>query len=104
MNSTHSAEPICVLSISANDQDHASLASAFGHSRWAILRVLDLVAASIELGHRNVSVIVYDCDSTPEHWIEILRCVQQMPDARSVVLTSRIADDDLWTQALEYDA
>jgi DNA-binding response OmpR family regulator len=100
MSNIHSAEPIYVLSISANDQDHASIVNVFGHSRWVIVPVTNLGAAYAELGRHDISVAVCDCDSTPEHWTEILRSLQAMPQAPAVVLTSRIADERLWSQGL----
>jgi len=101
MSSIDPNEPIYVLSISANDQDHDSLVNVFGSFRWRIVAVSNLDAASVELKRRNVSVVVYDCDSTPEDWKNILDRIRRLPVVPPVILTSRIADDHLWTQALD---
>lgn len=104
MNSIHSAEPIYVLSVSADDQDHASIASVFRNSRWVIVPVTNFGAASVELKRHKVSVVVSDCDSMPEHWTEIVGRVQTMAHPPAVILTSRLADDRFWSQALESGA
>ena len=72
MSSIHQNEPIYVLSISANDQDHHSFCNIFGNCRWRIVPVSNLAAASVELQRHNVSVVVYDCDSIPEDWKVVL--------------------------------
>lgn len=104
MSSVHTTEPIYLLSISANDQDHASLNNIFGHSQWVVVPVTNFGAASAELNRYNISVVVCGCDSMPEHWTEILGCVQAMPHPPAIILTSRMADDHLWSQALESGA
>ncbi len=104
MNRTKGADPIFILSISANETDHASLASAFAHSRWVILKAEDAAAARRELQRQNVSVVVCDCDSIPEHWTEVLEHARLSPNPPSVIITSRLADDRLWTQNLELGA
>jgi len=104
MNSIDPNEPIYVLSISANDQDHDSLVNVFGNFRWRIVAVSNLDAASVELKRQNVSVVVYDCDSTPEDWKNLLDRIRRLPRVPAVILTSRMADDRLWTEALKLGA
>lgn len=91
-----------ILSISRDEQDHSSLQTIF--SQWDVLRAADLSAAHRALPGKNISVVVCDCDSTLEDWTEILADVQQMPVPPSVIITSRLADDRLWSQALNLGA
>lgn len=91
-----------ILSISRDEQDHSSLQTIF--SQWEVLRATDLSAARGVLRHKNISVVVCDCDSTLEDWTEILDHVREMSVPPSVVITSRLADDRLWSQALHLGA
>jgi len=52
----------------------------------------------------EVSVIVCDCDALPGAWIVILDDLLGMAKPPSLILTSRLADDRLWAEALNRGA
>ncbi len=96
--------PIAILSVSGDEQSHASLQGVFSQSRWEVVKVANLPAARLALAQKNFSVVVCDCDSIPEPWTELVGHVQSLPLPPAVIITSRVADDSLWSQALNFGA
>src|SRR5436305_1320236 len=93
-----------VLSVSANEDDHASLQRVFGHSNWRLEKATDVLAARALLQTGNVSVVVCDGDTAPGVWIDILNQVRRMSSPPSLIVTSRLADNRLWTEVLSLGA
>src|SRR4051794_39016411 len=99
------AVDIAILSISANEDDHSALQRLIGHSRWMMDKARNLSEARASLLQKSeISVIVCDCDALPGAWIAILDDLLDMPNPPSLILTSRLADDRLWAQALNLGA
>ncbi len=96
--------PVTILSISEVAEEHAALESLLRDPRWKLLRAGNLTAAGALLSDTEVAVVVCDCDSVPEDWATVVKHVQTMPLPASVIITSRIADDRLWSQALHLGA
>jgi DNA-binding NtrC family response regulator len=97
------SETITILSVSPYREDHDYLQGIFGHSSWTVLPASDLTIAR-RLLHRGVSVVLCECDLKPGTWIEVLGQAQSLPVAPSVIVTSRLADDRLWAEALNLGA
>lgn len=97
------SETITILSVSPFREDHEFLQGIFGHSSWTVLTAPDLTIAR-RLLHRGVSVVLCECDLRPDTWIAVLGEVQGLPVAPSLIVTSRLADDRLWAEALNLGA
>ena len=97
------SETITILSVSPFREDHDFLQGIFGHSSWSVLPAPDLTIAQ-RLLHRGVSVVLCESDLRPGTWIDVLGQVQRLPVAPSVIVTSRLADDRLWAEALNLGA
>jgi DNA-binding NtrC family response regulator len=93
-----------VLSLSRNEEDHTSLQSIFGYSRWTIDTAPNIKTARSLLQSDDISVVVCDCDSLPGLWIEILGEFQAMSIPPTLIVASRLADDRLWAEALNRGA
>ena len=98
------AVSISVLSVSPNDDDHSALQRIFGKSRWLVDKARSLSAARQVLGKQNISVVVCDCDGAPGLWVDILNHLRDMSSPPSLIVTSRLADDRLWAEALNLGA
>src|SRR4051794_3320791 len=101
MNSLTRTAAIKILFIGADEHDHAVLANILANPTWVVIKAQDLAAARSALKDHNVSVVLYDCDSTQDHFTKIADDVQQMPLPAPIIITSRLADDRLWSQALD---
>jgi len=98
---TAPTETLAVLSISPNDDDHSSLKSIIGHSKWTLVTAHNLFTARASLlQQQDISVVVCESDLMPGSWIDILRHLQSMQQPPSLIVTSRLADDRLWSDVL----
>ncbi len=103
-NNPTSTGTLTVLSVSPNEEDHSSLASIIGHSKWTLLTSNSLPLARTYLQSQDISVVVCECDLQPGTWIDLLEHMQEMANAPSLIVTSRLADERLWAKALNLGA
>jgi DNA-binding response OmpR family regulator len=101
-NGANSAiDTIHILSISPDANDHISLGSIFGHSRWMQLKANNLFTArALLLQRENISVILCEADLKTGTWMDILKHIRAMSHPPSLIVTSRLADDRLWSIVL----
>jgi len=98
------AGTINVLSVSPSDHDHSVLQALFGHPRWQILKAQNTITARRLMNDHDISVVICDCDSAPGKWTDMLNHSQAVERPPSFIVTSRIADDRLWAEALNLGA
>lgn len=95
---------LTLLSVSPLQGDHISLEAIVGHSRWKLLKADGLAAASSLLLDGDISVVVCEHDLRPGTFVDVLKLIEAMPDPPSVIVTSRLADERLWAEALNLGA
>jgi len=103
-NSYTKIGPIRVLSISPVPDDHISLQSIFRHSAWELLTADGLFPAINLLRDRDISVVLCERNLTYGSWTDVLGHIQATPHRPVLILTSRLADDHLWAEALNLGA
>src|SRR5450759_1441398 len=89
-----------VLSVSPLDEDHLSLQAIIGHSKWVLLKARDLVSALALLKEHAVAVVLCERDLLPGTWIDVREHIKSLPNAPALIVSSRLADDRLWAEAL----
>ena len=96
-----------VLSISPNDEDCASLARIL-KSDWTVIARSTLALALSGLRETPVPIVMCDCDISPQcmrgTWEEMLDHLSLLPAPPLLILTSRLADERLWAEALNLGA
>ena len=97
-------ETVTVLSISPFEEDHLSLQDILGHFGWVSFKADGHSAALAVLRQHDISVILCECDLKPGTWIDVLDHIKDLPHPPSLVVTSRLADDRLWAEALNMGA
>ena len=97
-------EPIRVLSISSLKEDHSSLQSILRHSSWQLLTADDLLSAFDLLRDGSISVVLCEHSLTDGSWKDLLRNMESIPHRPALIVTSRLADDHLWAEALNLGA
>jgi len=95
---------LTVLSVSPVDEEHSSLQAIIGHSKWILLKARDLVSTLDWLEQHEVAVLLCERDLLPGTWIDVLEHLNAMPQAPSLIVTSKLADDRLWGEALNLGA
>jgi DNA-binding NtrC family response regulator len=69
-----------------------------------MLKASDLPAARAALNDYDISVIVCNTCLDSDTWVDVLNHVRAMPHPPSLIVTSRLADDRLWAEALNLGA
>jgi DNA-binding NtrC family response regulator len=92
-----------VLSISPNDDDRVSLERIF-QSGWTVMACASLGSALSVLRETTIPIVICDCDISSNSWTEILDRVSVLPDAPLFIVSSRLADERLWAEALNLGA
>ena len=93
-----------VLYASSTDDDHLSLQAIFGHSKWMLFRARDLGSTITLLREHEIAVLLCERDLLPGTWTDVLEHIQRLPNAPSLIVASRLADDRLWAEALNLGA
>ena len=95
---------LTVLSVSGNKEDHSSLERIFGHSIEMLFTAQNISTARAVLHEHDVSVVFCERDLMPGTWIDILKHTSLLPHPPSLIVTSRLADERLWAEALNLGA
>jgi DNA-binding response OmpR family regulator len=92
-----------VLSVSPNDEDCASLERIFP-SGWTVIASATVASALSVLREIPIPIVICDCEIAPVTWGEILDHISLLPDPPLLIVTSRLADERLWAEALNLGA
>jgi DNA-binding response OmpR family regulator len=103
---------ITVLSISPMREDHISLNRIFdlaeraGHTNWiwAVRPAPTLETARPLLRENRIPIVLSESDLVTASWKEVLAEIQPLPGPPLLIVTSRLADDYLWAEALNLGA
>jgi DNA-binding response OmpR family regulator len=82
----------------------------FWRSRWASLQnwrlefCSDVETALPELRKGAVPMVLCDGDAESPLWQDLLEQLRRLPDPPFLIVTSRLADDRLWSEALNLGA
>ena len=89
-----------VLSVSPAKEDHKALRQLLADAPWLIRESHSIRSAVMVLEECRIPVLVCDRDLSPGTWKDLLEQLAMLSSAPFVVVSSRQADDDLWTDAL----
>ena len=100
---------IAVLSVGPADEHQTALAQILQQSRWlagtgarGTVKFSDVPhTVPVSLHEGRVPIVLCDDDSG---WREMLHEFRSLPDPPSLIVTSRLADDRLWSEALNLGA
>ncbi|HLK64394.1 MAG TPA: response regulator [Bryobacteraceae bacterium] len=92
-----------VLSVSPDHEDCASLQNIF-ESHWAVIGSATIASALSVLRQVPIPIVIYDCEVSPGTWGEMLDDISRFPDPPLLIVTSRLADERLWAEALNLGA
>jgi DNA-binding response OmpR family regulator len=110
---TSSTRVVTVLSVSPIEEDHVVLNEAFSsHSQWIrytdsqwTLNIRRTLASAVTALRRNrIPIVLCERDLLPGTWKEMLRHSTLLPNPPLLIVTSRIADEYLWAEALNLGA
>src|SRR5438445_4074482 len=105
--STAETSPIRIvtfLSVSPLAEDHFSLQAVFNHSKRVLYKADSLASALAIVRGREIGVVICDRDLSPGTWIDMLEELRLLRNAPPLIVTSRLADEKLWAEALNLGA
>jgi DNA-binding NtrC family response regulator len=92
-----------VLFISPNVEDCASLERIF-KPNWTVSSSSTIASVLSVLRETPIPIVICDCDIVPGSWGEMLHQISLLPDPPLLIVTSRLADERLWAEALNLGA
>jgi DNA-binding response OmpR family regulator len=101
---TNPTRIVTVLSVSPFAEDYFSLQAVFNHSKWELYRADSLASALAVIRRREIGVVICERDLSAGTWIDMLEELTLLRDAPSLIVTSRLADERLWAEALNLGA
>ena len=101
---TELCNTVTILSVSPYEEDQFWLQQIIRHSKWKLYRADRLESALAVLREHEVGVIVSESDLPPHSWTDILYVINHLQDAPALIVTSRLADERLWVEALNMGA
>jgi DNA-binding response OmpR family regulator len=93
-----------VLLISQFDEDHQHLCDILKHSNWQQNDVRTLEEACDFLVNNITPVVICESELPDGTWRDVLSLFGGMQHPPVLVVTSRLADDRLWSEALNLGA
>lgn len=105
------SKQIRVLSISPNQDDHFGLGQIFARAEWGgdpesqwTLESSYSLRAAIPMIDKQVQVVICESEPGNESWKELLEQLSALSDPPCLIVTSRRADERLWSEALNLGA
>jgi DNA-binding NtrC family response regulator len=95
---------IPLLSVSPIQNDHDTLAGLLDRDQWRIHSALSLRSASAFVRAHRVPLVICEHDLWPGSWTQLLDEIRLLSLSPFLVVTSRVADDYLWAEALNMGA
>jgi DNA-binding NtrC family response regulator len=101
---TNPTGTVTVLSVSPRAQDYFSLQGHFSHSKWELYKADSIASAMAVVRTSEIAVVICERDLSPGTWIDMLEELMSLRYAPPLIVTSRLADDKLWAEALNLGA
>ena len=103
---------VTLLSVGLIGEDHDSLKGILKvfecdlvpKCKWRLSACRTLASALKALRKARVPVVVCESDLRPGTWKEVLEELRTLPDPPYLIVTSRVADERLWAEALNLGA
>jgi len=92
------------LSVSPIEDDHRCLQAVFSDSKWALHKADCLASALSILRKHEIGVVICERNLPQDTWMDMLEPLMLLRDAPPLIVTSRLADERLWAEALNLGA
>ena len=92
--------PLYALLVSPDSSDEGFFTIVLDQENWSLHAVSTLACAQAALKSRPFSLVITERDLPDGGWRDILSAAQRLPFAPLLVVTSRLADEVLWSEVL----
>jgi DNA-binding response OmpR family regulator len=91
---------ICALLIGEYKSDRLLVHEIFRDAGWRLLEARDRKKALAHLDRHSVQVVIARCDVPSWDWKNLLESLRNRPRPPQLIVTSRTADEQLWSEVL----
>jgi DNA-binding NtrC family response regulator len=95
---------VTVLSVTPYEEDQLWLQDLVSHSKWKLYGADRLESALVALHEHQVGVVLSEKDLPPHSWTHMMDVMHHSQNAPALIVTSRLADERLWAEALNLGA
>jgi DNA-binding response OmpR family regulator len=95
---------VTVLAISPHEEDHLFLANIFSHSNWQLRAARTWHDALGMLSRQRIPILVCERQLLDATWKEVLAGLSHLPERPVLIVSSRLADEVFWAEALNLGA
>ncbi|MBL8290480.1 MAG: hypothetical protein JNN08_01515 [Bryobacterales bacterium] len=95
------AEVVKVLLISSPHKSHHSLRQILQHSNWHLHWVSTCNEGFAYLSNNDTAVVICERDLPDGDWKLVLKRFDSLRMPPNLIVTSRLADDELWAEVLK---
>jgi DNA-binding NtrC family response regulator len=95
---------VTILSVSPIEEDHRLLRAIIGHSNWTFFKADSVSSALAFLQQHDISVLLCERDLQIGTWVDVLENINHLTRPPSLIVTSKLADERLWAEALNLGA
>jgi len=93
--------PAGILSVSAHEDDHASLRSILSGARWRVVETCAPQDAKRVFLARPMPLIVWTTGASVRDWRPLVAEILRLPDPPSIIMASYPFRENLWPEAIE---
>jgi CheY-like chemotaxis protein len=101
---TRFTSPLTVLNLDPVEDDQACLSEILSPCDWRLTSTATAEKALEMLQMDRIPILFCESDLHPGRWQQVLEQVMGLPDPPYMIVTSRLADDRLWAEALNLGA
>lgn len=100
LEANDSSDRISVLLISSLREDHIELKRIFQCRKWRLHQIPTCGEAATAATRSNADVVICERSLPDGDWKLILEKLNSLSERPSLIVTSRLADDELWAEVL----
>ena len=97
---TDRKDSVCALLIGEYDDSRLLIHEIFRDCGWRLIEARDRKAALEHLDRERIHVVITNCETAGSTWRHWLRILSQRVRPPQLIVTSRKADDHLWSEVL----
>jgi DNA-binding response OmpR family regulator len=96
----HRDNRVCALLVGEYPESRLLLHEVFRDAGWKLIEAKGRKQAIDHLNRSPIHVVIVNCEVSGWNWRSLLRNLSRMPQPPQLIVTSRTADDHLWSEVL----
>ncbi len=97
-------QSVTVLSLSNKAEDRSALRHIFNHTNWKLYEASNCCIGLALLRQQGIRVVICDQELPDGTWKTVLEELRDLPARPRLIVSSRLADDQLWGEVLNLGA